>query len=93
MLNTLLKLQTSNIPHIQFKAIVHQRLDVETLSRHNLRDILIRQLLKDGGLSGVIQTQNQKSSFLVGLHCEKTTKKKHVRPSTQLNVGKMSLPS
>lgn len=58
---------TSDIPHIQLETIVHEGLDIEALGRHNLGDILVGQLLEDGGLSGVVETQHQKTSLLVGL--------------------------
>ena len=43
------KKRTSNIPYIQLKTVVHKRLDIETLGRHNLRDILIRKLFQNCG--------------------------------------------
>ena len=46
---------------------MHQGLNIETLGGHDLGNILVGQLLQYGGLSGVIQTQYQKASLLVGL--------------------------
>jgi hypothetical protein len=61
---------TSNIPHIQLEAVVHEGLNIETLRRHDLRNILVRKLLQNSGLSGVIQAQHQNSCLLVGLLTE-----------------------
>lgn len=61
------RLLTSNVPHVQLETIVHKGLDIETLGGHNLGNILIGQLLQDGGLSRVIQTENQNASLGIRL--------------------------
>lgn len=40
------------------------------LGRHDLRDVLIRELLQDRRLARVIQTQDQQTSLLIGLQGE-----------------------
>jgi len=57
----------TNVPDVQFESFVHQRLDVESLRRHNVAGIFVGKFLQDGGLSGVIQTQDEDTSFLVAL--------------------------
>ena len=44
-------LVTSDIPDVEFEAIVHEGFDVEALGWHDLSDVLIRQLLQDGCLA------------------------------------------
>jgi hypothetical protein len=63
---------TSDIPHVQLEAIVHKGLNIETLGGHDLGDVLIGQLLQNSGLSGVIQTQHEQASLLVGLRKRRT---------------------
>jgi hypothetical protein len=46
---------------------VHQRLDIETLGGHDLSNVFIGKLLQNRGLSGVVKTENQQTSLLVGL--------------------------
>ena len=46
---------------------MHEGLDVESLSWADLGNVLIGQLLKDGGFARVIQTQYQKSGLRVSL--------------------------
>lgn len=59
---------TSDIPNIQLEAIVHERLNIETLGGHDLRNILVGKLLQNSGLSGVIQAQHKDTRFLVRLN-------------------------
>ena len=37
---------TSDIPYVQFEAIVHERFNVEALGRHNVRYVLIGELMR-----------------------------------------------
>ena len=46
---------TANVPHVELEAVVHERLDVEALRRHDVADVLLAQLLEDRRLAGVVQ--------------------------------------
>lgn len=59
--------RTSDVPDVKFEAVVHEGLDIEALRGHDVRDVLVRQLLEDRRLARVIQAQDQKTGLLVRL--------------------------
>ena len=62
-----IKARTPNVPHVQLEPVVHQALDVKALRRHDVRNVLIAQLLQNRRLARVVQTQHQQPGLLVGL--------------------------
>ena len=46
-------------------SFTYQRLDVEALRGHDGGDVLFGEGLEDGGLSGVVEAENEDSGFLV----------------------------
>mmetsp|Transcript_12587 Transcript_12587/g.22318 ORF Transcript_12587/g.22318 Transcript_12587/m.22318 type:complete len:218 (+) Transcript_12587:382-1035(+) len=57
----------SDVPHVQFELVLHQRLNVEALSRRDVLDVLITQLLEDGGLAGVVESEHEHAGLVVVL--------------------------
>ena len=55
----------ADVPHVELEPRVQHGLDVEPLRRGGGRDVLVRQLTQDGGLAGVIETQNQDACLVV----------------------------
>ena len=45
----------ADVPHVELQAVVHERFDVEALRGRDGCDVLVRQLLEDGGFARVVQ--------------------------------------
>ena len=43
----------------------YQSLDVEALSRHDSGDVLLREGLEDGSLTGIVKTEDQDTCLLL----------------------------
>mmetsp|Transcript_39255 Transcript_39255/g.100605 ORF Transcript_39255/g.100605 Transcript_39255/m.100605 type:complete len:243 (+) Transcript_39255:282-1010(+) len=56
---------STNIPHVEVETVLLHRLDVETLGGHGVRRVLISKLLQDGGLSGIVETEEKDPSLLL----------------------------
>ena len=62
---------TSNVPHIELEAFVHERLNVESLGGHDVGDIFLRELLQDSGLAGIVKAEHEDACLVVGALFEK----------------------
>lgn len=61
----LLRTLTPNVPNVELKSVMHQRLDVEALGGGDCGDVLIRQLPQDGGLASVVKPQHQDAGLRI----------------------------
>lgn len=50
------RLLPSHVPDVELEALVFQGLDVESECRGDGRDVLVAELLQDGGLPGVVES-------------------------------------
>ena len=57
----------AHIPHVQLEAVLLHALDVKALRGHGVRNVLVRHLLHNGGLAGIVQAQHQDARLLVRL--------------------------
>mmetsp|Transcript_1585 Transcript_1585/g.3089 ORF Transcript_1585/g.3089 Transcript_1585/m.3089 type:complete len:258 (+) Transcript_1585:139-912(+) len=70
----------SNIPDVKLKALMHQRFNIETLSGHDVSDVLIRKFFENCCFSRVIQTKHKNSKFLVGtLQFTEASEESHIK--------------
>mmetsp|Transcript_8339 Transcript_8339/g.26557 ORF Transcript_8339/g.26557 Transcript_8339/m.26557 type:complete len:225 (+) Transcript_8339:46-720(+) len=71
-------LLAANVPNVELEAVLHEALDVETLSRHDVRDVLLGHLLQDCRLACVVQAEHEDSSLLlILLHLLQDAEKPH----------------
>eukprot|EP00420_Gonyaulax_spinifera_P033728 CAMPEP_0197885860 /NCGR_PEP_ID=MMETSP1439-20131203/15210_1 /TAXON_ID=66791 /ORGANISM="Gonyaulax spinifera, Strain CCMP409" /LENGTH=151 /DNA_ID=CAMNT_0043505613 /DNA_START=210 /DNA_END=665 /DNA_ORIENTATION=- len=47
-------LLATNVPHVQLETLMYQALDIEALSRHDVRNVLLGHLLQDGRLAAIV---------------------------------------
>ena len=57
--------RTANVPDVELETVMHERLDVKPLSRHNVINIFVRQLLKNSGFSSVIKAEHKDARLRV----------------------------
>jgi len=66
---------------------VHQGLDVEALGGGDGGDVLLRQLLEYGGLTGVVKAKDEDASLALGLLELAEERKKTLRSRNMLSFG------
>ena len=52
---------SADVPDVQLEAVRQHRLDVEALRGRDLRDVFGGQRLQQGGLAGVVQSEQQQA--------------------------------
>lgn len=90
--NTSHDIHTTNIPDVELETILYEGLDVETLGGHDMRNLLIGELLQNRGLSSIVETEEKDTNlFVTLLKLAEEIEKTHVDCKRLSKVGGLKL--